>query len=82
MDYYYIRGLKQSLVAAKTLQKTRIQGTIQHGRYHAEWYLVFWSFATSLILFTRCVSHTVYLAHGNRRVKQEEEPDTRIKVIE
>ena len=26
--YYYIRGLEQSLVAAKTLQKTKIQETI------------------------------------------------------
>ena len=29
--YYYIRGLEQSLVAAKTLQKNEIRGTIYHG---------------------------------------------------
>ena len=52
---HYIRGLKQSLVAAKTLRKTEIQGAIQSGLQGTE------------IPCTRCVSHTVYLAIANTK---------------
>ena len=50
--YYYIEGLKQYLVAAKTAQKIKIQGTILQG---------------TGIPCTRCVSHAGYLMHGNSK---------------
>ena len=48
---YYIRGLRQSLVAAKTVEKTEIRGATQHGLQGTR------------LPCTRCVSHTRYLAH-------------------
>ena len=53
--YYYKRGLKQFLVAVRTLQKTKIRGTIQHGLQGPE------------IPCTGCVSHIGYLRHGNSK---------------
>ena len=50
--YNYIGGIKQSLVAAKTLRKTEIQGTIQHGRENGD-------------PMHEGVSYTGYLAHQN-----------------
>ena len=55
LRYYYIRGLKESLDAVKTLQKTEIQRTI---RYRLQ---------GTVILCTWCVSHIGYLEYGNSK---------------